>query len=194
MTREEWLKKAVRTLRPLLRKAGLKMCDRWQVSVGWPNKRTAIGQCWYESTSESGKTKTIFISPKLGDRTEVLDVLMHEMIHAALPSGVGHGAPFRKACKAIGMTKNKPTSASADDQLRCVLQRVGIYLGKYQHDALVDRPSKGSKGGYWPVFVSPADERYRVQISQRALEEYGPPICPITKEPMVVAEGKAPRW
>ena len=31
MTREEWLKKAVRTLRPLLRKAGIQMRPRWQV-------------------------------------------------------------------------------------------------------------------------------------------------------------------
>lgn len=52
----------------------------------------------------------------------------------------------------------------------------------------------GTKGGYWPVFVSPADERYRVQISAKALEAYGPPRCPITGEDMVPATGRAPRW
>jgi hypothetical protein len=43
MTREEWLKKAVRSMRPLLRKADIKMRAKWQVSVSLASSRTAIG-------------------------------------------------------------------------------------------------------------------------------------------------------
>lgn len=42
MTREEWLKKAVRSMRPLLRKAGLTMRAKWQVSVSLASSRSAI--------------------------------------------------------------------------------------------------------------------------------------------------------
>lgn len=195
MTREEWLKRGVRTLRPLLRKAGIKMRARWQVSMSLASTRKAIGQCWYEAASKSGQTANILICPTLGDPVDVLDVLLHEMIHAALPYGTHHGPKFVRACKAIGMTKNKPTSASACPELRAVLERVAAFLGPFPHDAMVvGGKAKGSKGGYWPVFCSPVDERYRVQISAKALEEFGPPTCPITGDPMVPATGKAPRW
>lgn len=45
MTREEWLKRAVRAMRPLLRKADIKMRAKWQVSVSLASSRSAIGQC-----------------------------------------------------------------------------------------------------------------------------------------------------
>jgi hypothetical protein len=100
MTREEWLKKAVRSMRPLLRKADIKMRAKWQVSVSLASSRTAIGQCWYEAASASGKTANIFVCPTVGDPVEVLGVLLHEMIHAALPMGVHHGPQVRKGLQA----------------------------------------------------------------------------------------------
>lgn len=195
-TREEWLKRAVRILRPLLRKADITMRPRWQVSMSLASTRKAIGQCWYEGSSSSGRTANILICPTLGDPVEVLDTLLHEMIHAALPYGVHHGPKFVRACKAIGMTQNKPTSAAACPALRSELARVAAFLGPFPHDAMVVKTGgkRGTKGGYWPFFQSPVDERYRVQVSERSLKEYGPPVCPISGEPMVLAQGKAPRW
>lgn len=198
MSREEWLKRAVRVLRPLLeRKAKVTMRKRWQVSMSLTSKKTAIGQCWYDQASASGKTCNLFVSPVHADPVEILDTLLHEMVHAALPVGVHHGKKFKDACQAIGLTKGKPTEAAAGPELRAILVRVASFLGPLRHDALT--PSyggrSGSKGGYWPVFVSPADERYRIQISARALEELGPPICPITRELMVEAgPGKGKRY
>jgi hypothetical protein len=74
--------------------------------------------------------------------------------------------------------------------------RVAAFLGSFPHEAMVVSGSgkKGTKGGYWPFFQSPAEPRYRVQISKRALKEFGPPTCPITGDEMVPAEGKAPKW
>lgn len=195
MTREEWLKKAVRSMRPLLRKAGLTMRAKWQVSVSLASRRSAIGQCWYEMASASGKTANIFICPTVGDPVEVLGVLLHEMIHASLPHGVHHGPKFARACKQIGL-EGKPTHATPGPALKAELARLAAFLGTYPHDAMVVTTGgkKGTKGGYWPVYVSPADERYRVQISERALKEYGPPVCPITGEQMTLATGRAPKW
>lgn len=113
------------------------------------SKKTAIGQCWYEGSSESGQTANIMISPTHSNPVEVLDTLLHEMVHAALPVGVGHGAPFRKACKAIELTEGKPTEAAAGPELKALLGRVAKHLGHFSHDALVVKGgSRGRKGGY----------------------------------------------
>lgn len=198
MTREEWLKRGLRALRPLLeRKAGVTMRKRWQVSVSFASKKTAIGQCWYDQASASGKTCNILICPRHDNPVDVLDTLLHEMVHAALPVGVHHGKKFRDACQAIGLTKGKPTEAAAGPELRKLLERLAAHLGPFQHDAM--RPSwggqSGTKGGYWPVYVSPVDPRYRLQVSARAVEEAGPPICPISRQPMELAPpGKGPRY
>lgn len=195
MTREEWLKRAVRSMRPLLRKADIKMRAKWQVSVSLASSRSAIGQCWYEMASASGKTANIFICPTVADPVDVLGVLLHEMIRAALPHGVHHGPKFAKACKQIGLV-GKPTHASPGPALKSELARLSAFLGKYPHDPMTIKTGgkQGAKGGYWPVFCSEADPRYRVQISARALAEYGPPVCPITGDPMVEAVGRAPKW
>lgn len=196
MTREEWLKRAVRTLRPLLRKAGIEMRSRWQVSMSLTGKRNAIGLCCYEAMSGSGKTVNIMVCPTLSDPIDVLDTLVHEMIHASLPLGTHHGSKFVKACKCVGWTTGKPTSAGASAEMREVLRRVADFLGPFPHDALkmFSVTGKGTKGGYWPVFESPVDPRYRIQISAKALEKFGPPLCPISGQVMSKASGKAPRW
>lgn len=197
MTREEWLKRAVRTLRPMLKKAGIEMRPRWQVSMSLTARRNAIGLCAYEGNSASGQTVNILICPSLGDPVEVLSTLFHEMLHAALPFGVHHGKKFVDACRCTGWTKYKPTSAAASDEMRVVLARVAAFLGPFPHDPLTIRKTSGggTKGGYWPVYVSPVDPRYRLQISARALEEHGPPICPISGAPMEEAPpGKGPRY
>lgn len=197
MTREEWLKKAVRTLRPMLKKAGVKMRPRWQVSMSLTARRNVIGLCCYEANSDSGKTVNILVCPSLSDPVEVLSTLFHEMIHASLPLGVHHGKKFVDACKCTGWTKYKPTSAAASDEMRVVLARVAAFLGPFNHDPLrlIKTSGAGTKGGYWPVYVSPADPRYRLQVSARAVEEHGPPLCPITREEMVLAPpGKGPRY
>lgn len=195
MTREEWLKRAVRVLRPLLRKAGIKMRARWQVSMSFTARKSAIGLCCYEAHSKSGQTVNIMICPSLGDPVDVLSTLMHEMIHAALPYGAHHGPKFKKACDCIGLV-GKPTEAYAGPILRSELERVAKFLGPFPHDAFVfkSKGKSGTKGGYWPVYCSPADARYRVQVSAKALEEFGPPTCPITGEQMVPAVGRAPKW
>lgn len=196
MTREEWLKRGVRALRPLLRKAGVVMRDRWQVSMSLTSTSRSVGQCWHGSTSQSGQTTNILISPELSDPVEILDTLLHEMIHASLPPETQHGASFRQACAAIGLTKGRPTEASAGPALRKVLVRVARFLGQFPHDPMIidgfERRKK--KGGYWPVFCSPTEPRYRVQISAKALDAHGPPRCPLTEQLMIRAKGRAPRW
>ena len=103
--REIWLTRGVRALRPIFAAAGYSIPSRLAVSVGFPDSKKAIGQCWYPEGSASGETTHVFIAPVHKTGADALDTLAHELGHAALGSGFGHGSKFRKACEAIGLTK-----------------------------------------------------------------------------------------
>ena len=118
-TRESYLIRATTLLRPEYAKHGYELPEVY-VSVGFPSKRATsannrcIGQCWHGEQQKNGKAH-IFISPTL-DGAAALEVLVHEHIHAFLPAGVGHKAPFKKAMDALGL-EGKPTATHAGDAL-----------------------------------------------------------------------------
>jgi hypothetical protein len=84
----------------------------------------------------------IFISPLLnndkakdGGSARVLDVLLHEMIHAVMPEGEGHGRKFAKAAMALGL-EGKPTHTTAGEALKAKLVALVKKLGPIPHAAL----------------------------------------------------------
>lgn len=142
--REAWLKAASAKLRPYIRsKTGLYVPDV-NVSTGFPSSNAtrtsvvtsiAIGQCWNGSRS-ADKRCHIFVSPFLGDAIRVLDVLAHELLHAALGTAKGHGPEFAKAAESIGLT-GKPTATVAGEAFRTVaIDLIKRWLGAYPHPRL----------------------------------------------------------
>ena len=93
----------------------------------------SVGQCHTGShIKEAGKAAVIFIRPsEWKDPVTVLDTLTHEAVHAALPTGSGHKAPFSKLCKEIGLTKGKPKFASAGPELLERLNAIAYELGDF---------------------------------------------------------------
>jgi hypothetical protein len=95
--REAWLHAAVDLMRPLFHAKGKPIPETVQVSTGWPsksalsNKSRRIGECW-DASAASDKQPHIFISPILDNEKScrVLDVLHHELIHAAVGCACGH--------------------------------------------------------------------------------------------------------
>jgi hypothetical protein len=78
-----------------------------RVALGWPKKKSARGECWSDEVSSDG-SRQIFISPKMvepiNDAGEgILEVLAHELCHAALPFGVGHGPRWKRTCRQIDL-------------------------------------------------------------------------------------------
>jgi hypothetical protein len=136
-TREEWLIAATPILTDWLRGSGAPVFAAPLVSVGFPSKRAlcakkrAIGQCW---TIPGERNSHIFISPTICDVLEVLAVLLHELIHAAVPNA-GHKGPFRTIAKAVGLT-GKMTSTVASEDLRLQLRHLADELGAYPHRVL----------------------------------------------------------
>jgi len=134
MTREEWLMAATELVAPLF--DGVAERNPVRVSVGFPagrgSLRTTIGQCHY--MSEDGIPQ-LFIHPKLTDPIKVLDVLVHELCHAYLPVGSGHGKEFGKVARAVGL-EGKLTATDAGEDLRTDLEQIVEVLGEYPHAGL----------------------------------------------------------
>src|SRR6188768_270714 len=118
-SREEWLNKVLHkhVSKLLADKAGVELPKDVKVSVGFPgggSARNRIGECWPREKS-SIKVNEIFINPTLTSVTQMVDVLVHEAIHAADNCASGHKGFFRKTALAVGLTgKMKSTVAGVE--------------------------------------------------------------------------------
>src|SRR5215468_6181401 len=93
LERQQWLERAVEALRTKFADAGYP--QKIRVSIGWPKRAAscgAIGECWATEAS-SDRHAEMFISPELTEGARILDVLAHELVHATVGAGVGHGRP-----------------------------------------------------------------------------------------------------
>ena len=117
-TAEQWLKAAETALRPAFTRAGLDIPRDIRYAVAFPGagaRGNTLGECWYQSSS-SDHRHTIILRTDLVDRVEVLAVLIHELIHASLPSGTKHGPLFKRKATALtlggAVTATVPTQAT----------------------------------------------------------------------------------
>lgn len=147
MTREEWLNAAVAIIRPyLLDVSQTTVPDTFRVSIGFAGGRgkkgDTIGQCWYPEASTDKHTE-MFISPVLAEPSRILDVLVHEMIHAG--GHRGHRGGFKKAAIAAGL-EGKMTATVAGERLKGIIAGWLKQLGDYPGAALnlnTMRPAAG---------------------------------------------------
>lgn len=119
VTREQWLNLALDATRTLFAEKGVTVPTDARVSVGFPgggSARKRIGECWTRKMSSKGINE-IFISPVLKDQFAMLEVLVHEAIHAADDCASGHKKFFRATAKAVGL-EGKMTSTHAGAELR----------------------------------------------------------------------------
>jgi len=137
--REAWLLKATAKLTPLFKRADY-VVPEVRVSIGWPSrsalgaKSRRIGECWSDTTA-SDSVHHIFLSPLLvvdPKPTRILDVLLHEVVHAVVGCHHKHGKEFAKCAKAMGLTgKMTATVASPelDETLKNILDVIGPFPG-----------------------------------------------------------------
>ena len=180
-TREAWLLAAVALLRPLFAAKGFSV-PPCQVSCGFASTGTRsghVGQCW-STKSASNELNQIFIAPTLKSSYEVLDTLVHELVHAVDNCENKHGKEFKKIALKMGM-KGPMRSAEAGPELKATLTSFLDTLGQYPH-------------GHLKVGMRKAPRRdrprakckhcgYQVPMLKKFLT-YGPPICPKDKVEM----------
>lgn len=184
-TREQWLNEAVEEFRPWFKEAGSPLPKKIAVSCGFPRSKKAIGVChdpaWI--VEEGKQHHQIWICPTQDECTRVLDILLHELCHAALPSGTKHGKAFKElALNKMGLEgKATATIVTEGSELHKKLKAIAKKLGKYPHTAMrapAKKEKDGESKGGWIRLYSREIEGYAAVVSPKMLEEYGPPSCP----------------
>ncbi len=175
-TREEWLSVFVKSLRPVFAAAGSPLPDKIRISCAFPVRtRAAIGQILSRRLSADG-TREIFISPVLSEATRVCDVVIHELVHAALPEGCGHGKEFRRLALKLGLT-GKMTATVAGERLRAWLDKIiPIFLGPYPHSRVISFDTGKKQTTRLIKLQCPACEMI-IRATRQGLEESGFPFC-----------------
>ncbi len=178
-TRESWLLAAVDLLRPVFLAKNHTIPSDVMVSCGFASTGTRshhVGQCWSKRSSANDQNQ-IFISPALHEPVEVLDTLVHELVHAVDDCQHKHGKEFKKIALSLGM-KGPMRSADAGPELKETLKQLAQQLGAYPHGKLQVTHHKA---------VSRARARakcpecgFQVPMYRKFLA-YGPPLCPKDK-------------
>jgi hypothetical protein len=175
ITREEWLQIAVEKVTPIFNEKGYQV-PMVKVSCGFAStgKDKHIGQCWSSYTSEA-KVNEIFISPGLDDAVNVLDTLIHELVHAVDDCKHGHGKEFKKIALSVGL-EGKMRQASAGKKLRERLVIMANELVQYPHVKLNFYKNKRI---YKPSPKARCKEcGYQIIVPKKWLN-YGAPSCPL---------------
>lgn len=162
--REAWLTSAADHLwNRVLEDADAKRPEVFRISCGWPSKsalmtasssRRRIGEAWHSEASED-QAREVFISPALVDEVQVMGVILHELIHAALAAGEGHGPAFQRIMRRVGLG-GKPTATEVDpgSDLEGELVVIADLIGRYPHAKLDASVKPGKPGrmvkGYCP--------------------------------------------
>ena len=185
MHRESWLQAAISLIAPFFESKGYRIPEDCQVSCGFAStglRSHHVGQCWSRKSSSDGRNQ-IYISPALHDPVEVLDTLIHELVHAVDDCQNKHGPVFKKIALAVGL-EGPMRSASAGPSLKPRLMDWAHQLGPYPHGRLHAHHQRN---------INPARPRakcpvcgYTVPMLKKFLQ-FGPPICPkdnISMEPI----------
>ncbi len=183
-TREGWLVDAIALLdTEFFKGRGHKVPIKLQVACGWPKaSRRAVGQCWSPSAS-ADETTQMYVSPTEAEPVEVLDTLLHELIHAVVGCEHGHKGPFKTLAKDFGFAgKMTSTYAEEGSPLKALLVSIAGELGPYPHAAMTKKDSARTYPYKWTRLMSETDNAYTVTISPRVMEEHGRPIDPWGQE------------
>ena len=177
-TRESWLLAAIELLKPLFAEKHY-VVPPCQVSCGFTStgvKNGHIGQCWSKKSS-ANQINQIFISPTLGNPYEVIDTLVHELVHAVDDCQNKHGKEFKKIALKMGL-KGPMRSAEAGPEFKVRLNQLLVNLGPYPHAQLQVSMKKAAKQDRPRAKCKKCG--FQVPMLKKFLA-YGPPICPQDK-------------
>jgi hypothetical protein len=135
--REQWLFAAIERLSPLFKRAGSPIPEAGRAAIGFTSKGTKgrrVGECW-ASVASKDRHFEIFIRPDISEPVQVLGILTHELVHAALPVGSGHGPAFKALAVKIGLT-GKMRQAIPGPVLEDRLHELASDLGPLPHASL----------------------------------------------------------
>lgn len=181
MNRETWLNEITQKyLKDHFNNAGYTIPANIRMSCsltsGRGAKNKAIGLCFSDLASDDN-THEIFISPSIDDSIRVVDILIHEIIHATIGLKEGHGKNFRKCAIALGLT-GKMTATIASPELKEKIKTWVNDMGLYPHAKLNSTSNSGGKKQSTRLIKCQCECGYNIRITRKWLNELGAPICP----------------
>lgn len=181
--RQNYIEIATQEMQELFERQGQPLPEKLRVSIGFNSLgKRAIGAC-YHSTASGDDHREVFISPVLSSNEDILATLAHELCHAALPDGVGHGKPFKELAYGIGLT-GKATSTVAGPAFQWWIANFVREHGDYPAAAV----NPGKRQGKQPTAMLKCECEacgYIVRTTRKWLDDIGAPHCPLHGEMMV---------
>lgn len=177
-TREEWLTFVCSQLRPVFVTAGHPIPVKVRFALGFTSagyRSKAIGECWSTVASGDGTTE-IFIKPDRDSPKEVGNILAHELVHAAVGVKHGHRAPFKKACKAIGLEGKAAQALPGKTMQREVMDPILKKAGPLPHKKMSFTSGK-KKQNTRLLKAECATCGYTVRVTGKWIVIAGAPYC-----------------
>lgn len=200
LNREGWLTAFAEAVAPIIKsKTGLSVpMSTTRLTCGFPrtratpNRKTGkvtIGQCVMGHASGLNE---IMINPirdnvisvnSAGEGHGIGATIIHELLHAALPKGTGHKAPFARAAKAMDL-QGKPTETHAGPECVKLIKEIADALGPYPHKAIdADWGTKQTTRLLKVMcldcgYVNEKGNGYTVRVTNMWIENAGLPTCP----------------
>lgn len=189
-TREQWLAAAAAEIAPAFEAKGFKLPHKIRFACSWPagarGGKKVLGQCVAPEVSGDGSTE-VYVVPTVAEPRQVLGVLVHELVHAAVGVKAGHGPVFKAACERLGLV-GKATQALPGEQMeRELLAPVAELLGQYPH-APVNLDGRKKQATRYLKAVCP-ESGYTVRITAK-WAAMGMPISPAGYEMVLESEGE----
>lgn len=181
-TREGWLNAAVELIRPAFAAIGASLPPTIFVSMGFPRgerKGSKVGQCWPAAASGDNESAHIFIHPNQTDAARIIDILVHELCHAADDCQNDHKKPFIKLARAMGLTGKWTATVASPELLKRITEEWLPELGPLPHPGLgeVMAEEKEKKQTTRMIkVVCPADD-YNLRTTRKWIK-IGLPTCP----------------
>src|SRR3954469_2142920 len=129
-TREDWLLDAYEALRLWFKeRAGLALPEMIRLSAGFgygakAENKILLGQAW-ATWKAKDKVNQVFVSPEVADPIEVLEIMVHELVHVVDDCTHKHGKEFKTIAVAVGLT-GRMTEVHVTDELRDYLALLAI--------------------------------------------------------------------
>lgn len=211
--REAWLKAAIAELAPTFERVGITLPENLRCAIGFPStgrRGGTIGECWSASRSADRHVE-IFVRCDHDNPFTIIDILTHELIHAGLPEGAGHGKLFRLAALKLGL-QGPMRHASAGPLLREFLTVIAGKLGPLPHarlnfahgrpnrpglpdqegqegqEGIIDAPDTRKPQSARMLKAQCPSSGYTCRVARKWLASLGAPVCPCHQKPMTVEQ------
>lgn len=203
-TREEWLAAFTAALRPEFAQRGHPL-GKVRSSIGFPvGGRNVLAECWADSVSKDA-TREIFATPACDDPSDMAFLVTHELCHAALSHGVGHGPAWAALAASFHMIHGPGgTYVGNNPEFKHWVAPILATLGRFPHAAMTIGRGGGGMDGWKPgVFggssggtcggfrIKPKATQttrmikcecgtcgYAVRTTRMWLDRAGAPLCP----------------